>query len=129
MEDSFHQENYDRMEEEDFKKVYIVKLPNNFCGIGACVIDHPKKVKSIQNIDKICQFCFQIPVKKKIHTHMKKKVVKEDPIIVQSYIQNPFLINGYKFDFRIYVLVTSINPLRIYLYKDGLVRYVWFPDI
>lgn len=34
------------MEEEDFKKVYIVKLPNNFCGIGACVIDHPKKVKS-----------------------------------------------------------------------------------
>ena len=68
-------------------------------------------------------FCCQIPVKKKIHTHMKKKVVKEDPIIVQSYIQNPFLINGYKFDFRIYVLVTSINPLRIYLYKDGLVRY------
>ena len=66
----------------------------------------------------------QIPVKKKVHTHMKKKVVKEDPIIVQSYIQNPFLINGYKFDFRIYVLVTSINPLRIYLYKDGLVRYI-----
>ena len=37
-----------RMEEEDFKKVYIVKLPNNFCGIGACVIDHPKKVKTTQ---------------------------------------------------------------------------------
>ena len=34
-----------RMEEEEFKEVYIVKLPNNFCGIGACVIDHPKKVK------------------------------------------------------------------------------------
>ena len=45
--ESFHQENWVRMEEEDFKKVYIVKLPNNFCGIGACVIDHPKKVKSI----------------------------------------------------------------------------------
>ena len=115
------------MEEEDFKKVYIVKLPNNFCGIGACVIDHPKKVKSIDKIRNL--FIFQIPVKKKIHTHNKKKVVKEDPIIVQSYIQNPFLINGYKFDFRIYVLVTSINPLRIYLYKDGLVRYVWFPNI
>ena len=46
MEESFQQENCDRMEEEGFKKVYIVKLPNNFCGIGACVIDHPKKVKS-----------------------------------------------------------------------------------
>ena len=26
------------------KKVYIVKLPNACCGIGACVINHPKKV-------------------------------------------------------------------------------------
>ena len=42
------------MEEEEFKEVYIVKLPNNFCGIGACVIDHPKKVKKLryqQNVD------------------------------------------------------------------------------
>ena len=52
----------------------------------------------------------------------RQEVVKEDPIIVQSYIPNPLLINGYKFDFRLYVLVTSINPLRIYLYKDGMVR-------
>ena len=50
--ESFHRENDVRMEEEDFKKVYIVKLPNNFCGIGACVIDHPKKVKSILGSDK-----------------------------------------------------------------------------
>ena len=32
------------MRREQFKSVYIVKLPNNFCGIGACVIDHPAKV-------------------------------------------------------------------------------------
>jgi hypothetical protein len=44
-------------------------------------------------------------------------------IIVSQYIANPYLINGYKFDIRIYVLVTSVSPLRIYIYDEGLVRF------
>lgn len=36
---------------------------------------------------------------------------------------HPALINGHKFDFRIYVLITSvIEPLTIFVYRDGLVR-------
>ena len=37
------------------------------------------------------------------------------------------MINETKFDLRLYVLITSINPLRIYLYDDGLVRFASKP--
>ena len=43
--------------------------------------------------------------------------------LVQQYIHNPLLIDGYKWDLRIYVAITSINPLRIYVYEEGLTRF------
>ncbi|XP_025833528.1 probable beta-tubulin polyglutamylase isoform X2 [Agrilus planipennis] len=55
--------------------------------------------------------------------HKWSQLPKKANLIVQRYISNPFLINGNKFDLRLYVLVTSFNPLRIYLYPDGLVRF------
>ena len=43
--------------------------------------------------------------------------------IASRYIINPFLINNKKFDLRIYAFVTSIIPLRIYRFKEGLTRF------
>jgi tubulin polyglutamylase TTLL6/13 len=50
-------------------------------------------------------------------------VPKDKIFVVQQYLKNPCLINQYKFDLRIYVLVTSCDPLSVFIYKDGLARF------
>jgi len=44
-------------------------------------------------------------------------------LVVQRYISNPLLVDGIKFDLRIYVFVRRIDPLEVYLCREGLVRF------
>ena len=50
------------------------------------------------------------------------KNITIDNYIITKYITNPDLINNKKYDLRIYVLISGLKPLRIYLNKEGLVR-------
>jgi len=45
------------------------------------------------------------------------------PCVVQSYIPRPMTVGGYKFDLRLYCLLTSVWPLKCYLHNKGLVRF------
>lgn len=73
--------------------VWIIKPSNSSQGRGIHIIDDVNEL----NVDELS--------------------------IASRYITNPLLINGYKFDLRIYVLITSYEPLRIYVYKEGLARF------
>lgn len=55
------------------------------------------------------------------------EVPQNEPLVISRYIENPLLINGLKFDLRLYVLVTNFDPLKVYVYNEGLVRFASEP--
>ncbi|KAK9965651.1 hypothetical protein ABG768_004728 [Culter alburnus] len=56
-------------------------------------------------------------------TKSNKDIRPGEHMICQVYISKPFIIDGFKFDLRIYVLVTSCDPFRVFMYNEGLVRF------
>jgi tubulin polyglutamylase TTLL5 len=51
--------------------------------------------------------------------------------LVQEYIGNPHTIRGHKYVLRLYMLIAGIDPLRVYLYRQGFAKLAsapWDPN-
>jgi tubulin monoglycylase TTLL15 len=63
-----------------------------------------------------------------VHIVAKKDVLnrthENSEIFYQQFMDKPFLIDGHAFDFGIFVLITSFDPLRVYRFDaDVLFRF------
>ena len=47
--------------------------------------------------------------------------------VVQHYLDDPHLIDGRKYVLRLYVLIRSVEPLRVYLYREGFAKLASHP--
>ena len=56
-------------------------------------------------------------------TNRYEDLSRDDHYVVQKYIKKPLLIDDLKFDCRLYVLLLSVDPLQIYLFKEGMARF------
>ena len=84
----------------------------------------PRAFRLPKDKDKFLKYVKDHPDKlwvKKSNTHRGIKVqdvssmnLTEEGFFVQEFIQNPLLVDGYKFDIGVYVVMTSVDPLRVY---------------
>jgi len=47
--------------------------------------------------------------------------------VIQQYLDSPHLIDDLKYDLRIYVLLYGVNPMRVYIHKEGIARFCTEP--
>ncbi|KAE9556711.1 hypothetical protein FO519_000117 [Halicephalobus sp. NKZ332] len=47
----------------------------------------------------------------------------KNKVLLSRYLKDPYLVNDRKFDIRLYVAVTSFQPLVCYMFDEGLTRF------
>ncbi|SFR66321.1 tubulin polyglutamylase TTLL5 [Marinobacter daqiaonensis] len=55
------------------------------------------------------------------------RVPMESSWMVQEYIENPHTMHGRKYVLRLYVAISSVTPLRVYLYRQGFAKLASAP--
>lgn len=93
----------------------------------------PPAFKLPQDKEKLLEYAkhnLNVTFVQKKNDHRNIKVAKIDQvdldkagIFIQEFVDKPLLVNGHKFDIGIYTVITSIQPLRVYIYNgEALLR-------
>ena len=100
-------DNFESELKKNKKSIWIVKPVNMSRGRGIRLI------------------CGENDYKKLYKKNKDNKDIKDNnlQLLISRYLDKPHLLNNKKYDLRIYVLVGSFTPLKIYLYYNGLVRF------
>ena len=123
---------------ERVPRKYIIKPSRGSCGRGISVVtaNSPKLTALLQrylpsgtcDAKKTDSIEFSdLPNNPDDYSSGSSSSEPTPPYIVQQYIDEPMLLEGFKFDVRLYVLVTSLDPLVIYRYEEGLARFAAEP--
>eukprot|EP00051_Salpingoeca_urceolata_P010484 m.128176 g.128176 ORF g.128176 m.128176 type:complete len:868 (-) comp16729_c0_seq1:43-2646(-) len=84
--------------------VYIVKPDSGSQGDGIFLVSSPRELV------------------------LAKKAGVTKPAVVQEYLDSPLLIDGYKFDLRVYVLLLAVSPKPVFhVFREGMARFCTVP--
>ncbi|KRW99818.1 hypothetical protein PPERSA_10937 [Pseudocohnilembus persalinus] len=109
-------EKYNKQETKFFQQekdgIWITKNPYSSLGLG---------IQLFKNIDQLKQDIMDIKSTELDQDDEEQINKVKSYSLVQKYLDNPLLINNKKVDFRVYVLIVSLDPL-IVLYQDGIIK-------
>ena len=95
----FLEQNLPQYKLNGFRNIWIMKPSNLSRGRGVTCVDS------------------LLPIEQSL------SATNDSGLIVQKYIENPLIINQRKFDIRQWVLVTCLNPLTIWMWKEPYLRF------
>ncbi|XP_043958556.1 tubulin polyglutamylase ttll6 isoform X3 [Gambusia affinis] len=104
-----------------FPKDYNI-FPRTWC-LPADYSDFQAYVRAKKHKTYICKPDTGCQGKGIFITKSSKDIQPGEHMICQVYISKPLIIDRFKFDLRVYVLVTSCDPFRIFMFKEGLARF------
>lgn len=94
----------------------------------------PRAFKLPQQKQELLDYAAENKDKLFVHKHNQHRHIRVRPLeeinfndtdnFVQEFLDNPLLVDGFKFDIGVYTIITSLDPLRVHYYSgDILFRF------